>query len=122
MKLRSELMVPAVILIIIGVVVGFLIYGGDALLGMDSDDTNTIVILIPGVIALFIAFYAVSVSSGYILGGAVAGLGLSLALLLHLMDETSLIVDEPTLSITDLQILVIVVFLVLAVGLVVRER
>lgn len=121
MRLRSELMTPVVILIIFGVVVGFLLFGGD-LLGMDSDDTNTIVILIPGVIVLFIAFYAISISSGYTLGGAVAGLGLSLAFLLHLMDRTSLIVDEPTLSITDLQILVIVVFLVLAVGLVVKER
>ena len=122
MRVRSELMTPAVILIIFGVVVGFLIYGGDSLLGMDSDDTSTIVTLIPGVIALFIAFYAVSVSSGYILGGAVAGVGLSLAFLLHLMDETSLIADEPTLLVTDLQTLVIVIFLILAVGLIVRER
>jgi len=121
MRLRSELMIPAVVLIILGVVVGFLIYGGDALLGMDSDDTNTIVFLMPGIIALFVAFYAVSISNGYMLAGAIAGLGLSLAFLLHLLDETSLIVDEPTLSITDLQILVIVVFLILAVGLAVRE-
>ena len=122
MRLRSELMIPAVVLIIIGVVVGFLILGGSDLLGMDTDDTNVIVTLLPGIIVLFVAFYSVSISSGYMLSGAVAGLGLSLAFLLHLLDETSLIVDEPTLLITDLQILVIVVFLILAVGLVVRER
>jgi len=122
MRLRSELMIPAVVLIIIGVVVGFLILGGSDLLGMDTDDTNVIVTLLPGIIVLFVAFYSVSISSGYMLSGAVAGLGLSLAFLLHLLDETSLIVDEPTLLITDLQILVIVVFLVLAFGAVVRER
>lgn len=126
MKLRSVLMTPAVILIIFGVVVGFLIYGGDTLLGLDSDDINTVIILIPGVIGIFMAFYAVAVSSGYLLAGALAGLGVSAAFMLHLMDETSLIVDEPTLLISDVQILVILVFLVLtvavAVGVVVKER
>ncbi len=115
-------MIPAVTLIILSVVVGFFIYGGGSLLGMDSDDTNTIVTLLPGIIVLFVAFYSVSISSGYMLSGAVAGVGLSLAFMLHLLDATSLIVDEPTLLISDLQILVIVAFLILGVGLVVRER
>ena len=126
MKLKSVLMTPAVILIIFGVVIGFLVYGGDTLLGLDSDDINTIVFLIPGLIAILFGFYAVSISNGYLLAGALAGLGVSAVFMLHLMDETSLIVDEPTLLISDVQILVIVVFLILAVavavGVVVKER
>lgn len=122
MKLRSELMIPAVILTIIAVVVGFLIYGGDAILGMDSDDVDTTVILILGSVPILITFYVVSISRGYMLSGALAGMGLSVAFLLHLMDETSLIVDEPTMSISVIQIFVILVFVILAFGAVVRER
>ncbi len=115
-------MVPAVMLVIIGVVVGFLVLGGDSLLGLDSGDTNTIVSLIPGIVVLFVSFFAVSKSRGYLLSGAVAGVGLSFAFLLSLMNDAGLIVNDLEISITDLQVLVIVVFLILGVGLAVRDR
>jgi len=120
-RLKSELMIPAVILTIIAVVVGFLNIGGD-LLGMDSDDIDTTTILVLGAVPIFITFFVVYISSGYMLAGAFAGMGLSVAFLLHLMEETSLIVDEPTLPISVIQVFVILVFVILAFGAVVKER
>ena len=76
---RSTFMITASIIIVFAVVIGFLIYGGEDLLGLTAADTNNLIAVLPGVFVLLVSFYAVSVSSGYVLVGAAAGVGLSLA-------------------------------------------
>ena len=116
MRLKSDFMIPAMVLVIVGVIIGFLILGGDTLLGLDSDDTNTIISLLPGVIVLFVAFYAVSISRGYMQSGAIAGVGLAFVFLIHLMDEASILIPSVGMSASDLSIVIIIIFLILATG------
>lgn len=119
---RSDLLIASVVVIIIAVVVGFLIYGGEDLLGLSADDTNTLISLLPGVFVLLVAFYAVSISEGFMQAGAVAGVGLAFAFLIHLMDDAALLIPDLDISATDLALVILVVFLVIAVGVAVRDR
>lgn len=118
---KSNLAIPATVLILIAVVVGFLILEGDAL-GMDADDTNTIVALIPAILVLFVSFGVVAISSGLLMSGAVTGVGLAFAFLIHQMNDVGLLIPDLEISATDLQLVIIIIFLILGVGLAIRER
>ncbi len=119
---RSDLMIASVILIIISVVVGYLVYGGDTVLGLSSADVETLIFLLPGVFVLFISFFVVGVSKGYMRAGASAGVGLSLVYLISLMNTAGLIVDDLDVSSTDLSLLILVVFMIIAGVVAVNER
>ena len=119
--MKVDLKIAAVILIIFGVVIGFVIIAGDTI-GLDDADARTLASVLPGVFVLLGAFWVTTQASGYMLSGAVAGVGLSLAFLIHLMNEATLLIPDLEMSASDLSLTVIVVFLVIAAGLAVRER
>jgi len=108
-------MIPMVVLIIVGVVVGFLIYGGD-LVGLNTDDVNMLVSVLPGIFVLLVSFYAVSKTSGYMQSGAIAGVGLAFVFLIHLMDEQSLLIPSVGISANELSLVIIIIFLIAGVA------
>jgi len=120
--MRSYLKIPSVILIIIFVVIGFLIYGGEALLGLAATDTTDFISLLPGIFVIFISFIAISQTRGLMMAGVVAGSGLGFAYLIYLMDQIDLLIPETEMVAADIELVVILVFLIIGVMLAVRER
>jgi len=116
-------MIVATILIIIAVIVGFLIYGGQALLGLNAADTNNIISLLPSVFVILVAGYSVGNSRGYFRAASVAGLGLAVAFAVYSLDNVNILIPELAMTANDIEVFAI--FFFLAVGvliLAIKER
>ena len=122
MRLRWETFeIHAVVLVLFAVVIGFLLYGGNTI-GFTDADTRTLISLMPGVVCLFIAFYVASQTKGFLVAGAVAGIGLSLSFLIYLMNSADVLIPDVGIGAPVIETVIIVVFMILAVALAVTRR
>ncbi len=123
MKIRRDEMIPAIVLIMFTVIIGFLVYTGEDILGITTNDVNTLISLSPGVIVFFVGIYAVSrTGGGPMLFAAVAGVGLAFIYIIYALNEASILIPDLEMTVTDLQILILFIFLLVGAGLAVVKR
>lgn len=114
--MRSNYQIAASIIIIFAVVLGFMLYIGEDVIGLSSTDTTDFISISPAIFVVLVAFYGVSQSEGFMRAGSVTGLGLGLAYLIYLMDQADLLIPQTGMTASDIELVIIVLFAVLGVG------
>ncbi len=122
MRIRRNEMIPAIVLVMFAVIVGFLLYSGEDILGITSDDVGTLIILLPGVVVVFVGFFAMSQTTGAMLFASVSGVGLAFIYIIYALNEAALLIPDLEMSVTDLQIVIFMAFLIVGAGMAAVRR
>lgn len=123
MKIRRDDMIPALVVVMFAVIIGFLVYAGEDVFGITTDDVNNLIILLPGVIFFFISILGVArAEAGAKTFIAVAGVGVAFMWTIYALNEAAILIPDLEMTVTELMILVLFIFLVIGAGLAVVKR
>jgi len=119
--MNSDFKIAATILIIFGIVIGFIVLAGDTI-GLTDADAETMISVLPGIFVILVGFWGATQTRGFMLSGVVTVIGLGFAYLIYLLNEANLLIPDLEMSVTELQLIVIVVFLIISVAVAVSDR
>lgn len=123
MKIRRDEMIPALAVVMFAGVVIFMLYVGEDMLGLTTDDTRTLIYLFTGVPMFFIGVYGVArAEAGAKTFIAVVGVGIAFIYSIFALNEIGILIPNLEMAVTDLIILLFYFFLLLGAGMAAVKR
>ena len=108
----DELTIVAAVAIVVVVVIGYMIYDGQDVLGLTVADVNKLAMLIPPAVAVLFGGYAISQAEGNRIYtfAAVACFGFAVAYTILSLNNQAILIPDLVMTVEDLIVLLIFIF------------